>query len=128
MRKTFVFIVCALLLMPTVSFATQETITEKEANVETDYQTGKVVFRQTQKLRSQDGREIYLFTNGKCELWNGDRKMTTCNYAILHNEIRIYGGGVEYKGTIVLSSNKLTIASLTLQGTTYYQKNNIFNN
>ena len=41
-----------------------------------------VVFRSTQRLKANDGRQIYLYSSGKCELWDGDRVVVTATYRL----------------------------------------------
>lgn len=82
-----------------------------------------VVFRSTQKLRSNDGREIYLYPSGKCELYIGDRLEVSCMYTVVGNEIRLLDGDrVVYKGTFRYASDGRTVLNLSLAGTIYYRK------
>ena len=48
-----------------------------------------VVFRSTQKLRSNDGREIYFYSNRKCEGYYKDRLDFSCEYRIQDDEVRL---------------------------------------
>ncbi len=122
MNKNLLLGMCALLLMPENSMASVKSMPTKTKVIHLMDDSRQVVFRQTQKLRSRDGREIYLYTDRTCKMWEGDRNVATCNYRIVQNEIFIYGDGVEYKGKFTLSSDRLSISSLTLGGTTYYKK------
>ena len=45
-----------------------------------------VVFRSTQRLKANDGRQIYLYSSGKCELWDGDRLVVTATYRLQNGE------------------------------------------
>lgn len=82
-----------------------------------------VVFRSTQKLRSKDGREIYFYSSGKCEGYDGDRLMFSTKYFIQGNEVRLLdeNGNTLYKGTIRWSVQGQSIYSLSLAGTVYYR-------
>ncbi len=83
--------------------------------------TSGVVFRSNQRVKSRDGRQIYLYTSGKCELYEGDRCTATLEYQVVGNEIRlILEGKVLYKASFQYKSNRRDISSLTLSGTTYY--------
>lgn len=83
-----------------------------------------VVFRATQKLGSNDGREIYFYTNGKCEMYFKDRREVTCRYNVSNGEVRLLDekGNTVYKGSYRMRSNGRDLASVTIQGTTYWAK------
>lgn len=87
--------------------------------------TQNVRFRSTQKLRSNDGREIYFYSSGKCEGYDGDRLMFSTTYSIYdNNEIRLldeYGNTV-YKGSITWRVKGQTLANVTIAGTTYFAR------
>lgn len=82
------------------------------------------VFRSTQKLRSNDGREIYMYTNGKCELYFGDRLEVTCQYCIRNGEVRLLDerGNTIYKGSYRMKPDGRNVAWLRIQGTDYWAK------
>lgn len=88
------------------------------------YEERGIVFRSTQKLKSNDGREIYLYSNRRCELYDGDRLEVVCTYKIVGNEIRLLdeNGNTVYKGSIQISSDRQSILHLSIAGTTYYKK------
>ncbi|OUN70003.1 hypothetical protein B5G10_10955 [Barnesiella sp. An55] len=83
----------------------------------------KVVFRSTQRLKARDGRQIYLFSNGKCELWDGDRLIVTTTYTLQDGEVRLLDeqGNAVYKGSYQLAKDGQHISTLTLSGTIYYR-------
>ena len=80
-----------------------------------------VVFRSTQKLRSKDGREIYFYSDGRCEGFDGDRLMFVTKYEIMGNEVRLLDerGYTVYKGTISWRVKGKTIDTVTIAGTRY---------
>ena len=79
-------------------------------------------FSSTQKLSSSDGREIYLYPSGKCELYDGDRLEVSCSYALGNGEIKLMANGqVIYKGTVSLDQNG-NVRNLTIAGTIYRRK------
>ena len=88
---------------------------ENIASFET-YISQNVVFRSTQRLKANDGRQIYLYSSGKCELWDGDRLVVTATYRLLDEN-----GNTIYKGSYRLARDRRNISSLTLAGTTYYK-------
>ena len=127
MKKNFVFAVALCFFIPTVSNAmTTECFVQSENSVCVEItsqssQDRSVVFRSTQRLRSSDGRSIYLYPNRKCELFDGDRLEVVCTYTIYGNEVRLldeYGNTV-YKGTFTYTSDRRNIGRLTMAGTTY---------
>lgn len=83
-----------------------------------------VVFRNTQKLRANDGREIYLYSNRTCELFHGDRLEVKCTYRLQDGEVRLLdeNGNTVYKGRYRMASDGRSLVSLTLAGTTFYRK------
>lgn len=106
------------------------SITSYGVNINAGYsntiETGMqdVVFRTTQRLRANDGREIYLYPNRKCELYDNDRREVTCTYRLQNGEVLLldeYGNTV-YKGSYRMSRDGVNISSITLAGTTYYRK------
>ncbi len=84
----------------------------------------KTVFRATQRLKARDGRQIYLYSSGKCELWDGDRLVVSTIYRLLDGEVRLLdeNGNTVYKGSYILSRDRQNLSSLTISGTTYYKK------
>lgn len=83
----------------------------------------EVVFRHNQRLRSRDGREIYLYSSGKCEMYYNDRLEVSCEYSVIGNEIRLIDNGrVIYKGAFTYESDHQTLSSLSIAGTVYYKK------
>ena len=86
-------------------------------------QDRSVVFRSTQRLRSNDGRSIYLYPSRKCELYDGDRLEVACTYTIYGNEVRLLdeNGNTVYKATFTYTSDRRNINRLTMAGTTYFK-------
>lgn len=97
-----------------------------EAKAADDYKLyyASIVFRQTQRLRSSDGREIYLYCNGRCELFDDGRLVVECTYKLSDGEIRLLdeNGNTVYKGSYRLKSDRQNISNLTLAGTVYRSK------
>ena len=83
-----------------------------------------VVFRKTQKLTNREGSEIYLYTNGKCEMYYNDRCEVVCYYTVTGNEIKLLDekGNTIYTGTFTYTSDRQNVQSLTIAGTKYYKK------
>lgn len=82
-----------------------------------------VVFRSTQKLKSDDGRQIYFYSNRSCELYDRDRLVVATTYKIKDGEVYLldeYGQTV-YKGTFRMSSDGRNLKSVTIAGTTYWK-------
>lgn len=81
-----------------------------------------VIFRSTQKLRSRDGREIYFYSSGKCEGYDGDRLQFSTTYKISDNEVRLLDerGNTVYKGTISWRVKGQSLYNVTIAGTTYF--------
>lgn len=83
-----------------------------------------VVFRSLQKMRSNDGREIYFYSNRKCEMYNGDCLVVTTTYRLIDGEVFLLdeNGNTVYKGSYRMSSDGYNLRSVTIAGTTYYRK------
>lgn len=82
-----------------------------------------VVFRHNQRLKSRDGREIYLYSSGKCEMYYYDRLEVSCEYSVIGNEIRLIDNGrVIYKGSFTYGPDRQTLSSLSIAGTIYFKK------
>lgn len=80
-----------------------------------------VRFRSTQKLRARDGREIYFYSSGKCEGYDGDRLQFSTTYSIYGDEVRLLDerGNTVYKGSITWRTRGQSLHSVTIAGTTY---------
>ena len=120
MKKIFIAAM-VFALFPIVGMA--ETDKNQECVVaESIVDSGDVVFRSTQRLRSRDGRSIYMYKSGTCELFDGDRLIAECRYSLRNGEVRLLdeNGRTVYKGTYRLKDNRRDLQSLTLSGTTYY--------
>lgn len=116
--KKILFLLVGLVLFPIAGIA-DDTMVDK--STECVLQQRNVVFRKTQKLRSEDGREIYLYSSGKCELFDGGRLIVTCTYRLQDGDVRLldeYGNTV-YKGSYVMKRDKINLQSLTLGGVRY---------
>ena len=96
----------------------------KESKAEIVSTSNYVVFRTTQKLRSNDGREIYLYPNRTCELFYGGRLEVRCTYRLQDGEVRLLdeNGETVYKGSYRMTSDGINLSSLTLGGTSYFRK------
>ncbi len=118
--KKLIIVVSALLLMPAFCLA-DTNVSKAETPVESTTEQN-VVFRKNQRLRSNDGRMIYLYTNRTCELYDGDRCVCTCTYRLQDGEVRLLdeNGYTVYRGTYRLKSDRQNLASMSLAGTTYY--------
>ncbi len=81
MKKAFI---AAFLSLPLFCTATpaESIVRTDAAAVSCTTATAGVVFRSTQKLKSSDGRKIYLYSSGLCELFDGDRLAVECTYTI----------------------------------------------
>lgn len=84
----------------------------------------KTVFRTTQRLKARDGRQIYLYSSGKCKLWDGDILVASTTYKLIDGEVMLLDeyGDIVCKGSYTLSRDRQNLASLTISGTTYYKK------
>ena len=116
MKKIFIAI-ALFLAVPAVGISAPSTLTG-ESVVESD---SEVVFRSNQRLRSRDGRSIYLYTSGRCELFDGDRLWCECTYTVQSGEVRLLdeNGRTIYKGSYSTDSYG-NLRNLTIAGTTYY--------
>ncbi len=112
-------ILIALMFLPMTSFILELNATP----ISVVASSGRsVVFRSTQKLRSNDGREIYLFSSRKCELWDEGRLVAECTYTIRDGELLLIADGkVLYKGRIYMDG--INCKKIVLSGTTYYRRN-----
>lgn len=119
MKKIFI-VVMTFALFPIVGMS--ETVKVQECvTVNSMVDSNDVVFRSTQRLKSRDGRSIYLYRSGTCELFDGDRLIASCTYRLQNGEVRLLDerGNTVYKGTYRMKSDRLNLQSLTLAGTTY---------
>lgn len=96
--------------------------TEEAPSIEMIAAAQTVRFRSTQKLRARDGREIYFYSSGKCEGYDGDRLQFSTTYTIIDNEVRLLDerGNTVYKGTLSWRVKGQSLYSVTIAGTTYF--------
>lgn len=83
-----------------------------------------LLFRGTQKVRANDGAEIYLYSNGSVQMYNSNgRLVAECTYNWDgDNEIFfIADGKTLYKGRCTVNQQK-QLVSLTIAGDTYWKK------
>lgn len=119
---TSMLLMTSIIIMPS-SIHTVSAKTNQNQTYLAAVTSAGIVFRTTQRLRSNDGGEIYLYASGKCELFDNDRLVATCTYTIDGSEIRLLDGNVTlYKGTFRYSPDRRNVASLSLRGITYYRK------
>lgn len=112
--------VSALML---VNAPSNDTICVEEApSIELIVAEQNVRFRTTQKLRSKDGRELYFYSSGRCEGYDGDRLQFSTTYTIIDNEVRLLDeeGNTVYKGTLCWRVKGQSIYNVTIAGTTYF--------
>lgn len=83
-----------------------------------------VVFRSTQKLSSNDGRELYFYTNGMCDGYYGDRREFSCKYRLQDGEVRLLDedGNTVYKGSYRMKSDRRNLSTVTIAGTVYWAR------
>ena len=114
MKKIIITLSLFATLLPSIGHASHYN-SEKSFNLEQS-----VVFRSNQRLRSNDGRQIYLYTNRICELFDEGRLVAKCTYRVQNGEIRLLDerGETVYKGPYVLNRNG-NLQSISLAGTTY---------
>ena len=114
-------------LIITATMMINASVTETTSSIEsptfemsTASQT--VRFRSTQKLRARDGREIYFYSSGKCEGYDGDRLQFSTTYTIIDNEVRLLDerGNTVYKGTLSWRVKGQSLYNVTIAGTTYF--------
>lgn len=104
----------------TTNALTCVTVVSELPVVEMTQQT--VVFRGIQKLRSNDGREIYFYPSGTCEGYYGDRLEFSCKYRLQSGEVRLLdeNGNTVYKGTYRMKSDGRNLSNVSIAGTTYW--------
>lgn len=88
--------------------------------------SASIVFRGKQVFRnSKNNQEIYCYTNGKCEWYENDRLDITCTYTVDGSDIKFLDedGDVCYKGYISWNDSHSKPLSITINRTTYYNKN-----
>lgn len=119
MKKYFLAI-CAIFALCNISTANSAV----GINTSTMEYSQYVVFRTTQMLKSSDGREIYLYSNRTCELFDNGRLVVKCTYRLQNNEVRLLdeNGDTVYKGSYRMSRDGRNLANITLAGTTFYKK------
>ena len=119
-----------LIGMPVLSAYQTEDLKSKQDNplgcVINDYSNcdTQTVFRTTQKVRSNDGYEIYFYKDGRCEMYdNNGRLVVSCTYTFSGNDMFLLDerGNTVYKGTCTIKNgNELT--RLNIAGQTYWKK------
>lgn len=118
MKKLLTLFLAAIIMAPVcfaAPVASQSTYSSENSQ--------GVHFRVNQRLVSNDGRELYLYTSGRAELYENDRLVDECEYEVYGNEIRlIKWGSVAYKASFAYQSDGKTISWLRLQGTEFFQK------
>lgn len=118
MKKLLTLFITAIFMAPVCVSAPVAT----ESTYSSDSSQG-VHFRVNQRLSSRDGRELYLYTSGRAELYENDRMVDECEYEVYGNEIRLIKyGRVAYKASFKYQSDRKTISWLKLQGTEFTQK------
>lgn len=114
------FIACSLLFCTaTTMFALPET------RISYTKETQNIVFRTVQKMVARDGWEIQFYSNGTCKWFNDDGKhMLTCRYKLSYGELYLLdeNGETVYKGSYVMSRDKINLSSVTFAGRSYYRK------
>jgi len=126
-KTNYIMFLSTLLIsaMVIVNVPASETVIAIESPAtEMSSASQNVVFRSTQKLSSSDGRELYFYSNGRCEGYDGDRLMFSTRYKIMGNEVRLLDerGNTVYKGTISWKVKGKTINSVSIAGTRYFAR------
>lgn len=119
------FFTSLFLVMTTISSPTCETsVSMMPTKCELLATTQSVVFRSTQKLSAKDGREIYFYSNGRCEGYYCDRLEFSTKYKIQDNEIRLLdeNGNTLYKGTVRWRERGKSLSVVSIAGTSYYAR------
>lgn len=114
------FLISALMVVNAP--ASESFYAEEAPSFEMTAAAQTVRFRSTQKLRARDGREIYFYSSGKCEGYDGDRLQFSTTYTIIQNEVRLLDerGNTVYKGTLSWRVKGQSLSSVTIAGTTYF--------
>lgn len=114
MKKILILVIGLLLMSDTVVSYANEYTTTTEAN------DGVIPFRGTQKMRANDGREIYFYANGKFEMYDGDRLVVSSTFRMSDGNVFLLdeNGRTIYKGTYLAANNVLK--SVRIGGTSYY--------
>lgn len=100
------------------------SVSAAEVALQSENRQRKVTFRTDQFLKARDGREIYLYRNGICRLMDGDIVEVECTYTLSNGEVWLldeYGNSI-CKARYILRQDRMTVSSLTINGTTFYQK------
>lgn len=117
--KKLIIIVIALC---SVSLCDAEVIMASNTSYSIAETQQSVVFRRTQRLRSNNGRSIYFYTNRKCEMYDGNRLVAEYTYTIQNGEVHLRDsdGITIHKGRYVMNRDRINLHSLSIAGTTYY--------
>ncbi|MBO4613412.1 MAG: hypothetical protein J5671_09650 [Bacteroidaceae bacterium] len=123
MKKNIIFMVALFVGAMLFSSFTKNDCNSTPSTTELESQSN-LVFRGTQRFRSNDGRELYCYTNSKCEMYDGDRLVVTCTYTYSGDEIRLLdeNGNTVYKGSVYWNNSHSKPISITIAGTTYRNK------
>lgn len=120
MKKYILFVFAAFMLIGSVN-ALNFTSINKSVPCEQRY----VVFRTTQKMRADDGSEMYFYSNRTCKMYNSNgRLMVTCTYRISDGEVLLldeYGREV-YKGSYRMSKDRMNLAWVMFAGVKYWKR------
>ncbi len=124
--------ICALLISALLTtgmlYADQinTTISSNNAIAICSDSNSGIVFRGTQKVRSNEGAEIYLYSNGNVQMYNSNGMLVT--EAIYEWDggseifIKDFEGRILYKCSCRVNQQK-QLVSLTLSGETFWKKN-----
>lgn len=107
------------------AYQTENTLQERttKSNIAYSDSNSNIIFRSTQKVRSNDGYEMYFYSNGNCEMYNNNgRRILTCTYTFRGDEMFLLdeNGDTVYKGSCTIKNGQLTY--LNIAGQSYWKK------
>lgn len=124
MKKVSIIVLATIISCSTL-FYSFTLINNTSVNVEA---SKEVVFRKNQYLyeRGNEGNKIYLYSSGKCQMYEDDylKVETTYDYYPETKEVHILleNGRTFVTGRVTLKADRQNISYIDLRGTRYYSK------
>lgn len=118
MKQFLIVFVCSILCVQSLGAA------PLPSQPQGDSEQRSIVFRRLQRLRSNDGREIYLYSNRKCEMYDEDCLIVTTTYRLANGEVYLLdeNGNTVYKGSYQMSNDRVNLKSVKIANTVYFSR------
>ena len=125
MKKNVIFVVALFFEIMLFSSFTENNCNSTPSAIELESESG-IVFRGKQEFRnSKLNQEIYFYTNGTVKWFENDDLILSCYYTIDGTNLEFTDeyGNTACKGYISWNNTHSKPISITIKGTTFYNKN-----